>query len=180
MRLDPAIVVLRKAGTSWPSRVLSRRRAVPPSWSVFSTKCTGKPWSARARAAVMPATPPPTTRAAFVATNRELFDSTRLGLELAAALQKFYPGKIDFSVCKQLVGSNEVIRQLSDGEDALRSNEFSGAVAPPVTAGEIPVVPLSGAGLLEPLPSRRAARERHANGRLGAGETRKTTNPRMQ
>ncbi|MGO9229090.1 MAG: exo-beta-N-acetylmuramidase NamZ domain-containing protein [Bryobacteraceae bacterium] len=54
----------------------------------------------------------------FQVTNRELFDSTRLGIELAAAIEKFYPGKIDFSVCKQLVGSDDVIRRLSAGEDA--------------------------------------------------------------
>jgi uncharacterized protein YbbC (DUF1343 family)/CubicO group peptidase (beta-lactamase class C family) len=66
----------------------------------------------------------------FQVTNRELFDSTRLGLELAAALQKFYPGKIDFSVCKQLIGSDDVIRQLSDGEDARTIQQsFSDAVA---------------------------------------------------
>ncbi|MFZ0933219.1 MAG: DUF1343 domain-containing protein, partial [Bryobacteraceae bacterium] len=53
----------------------------------------------------------------FVVTNRELFDSTRLGLELAAALEKFYPGKIDFSACARLIGSDDVIRQLTAGED---------------------------------------------------------------
>jgi len=54
----------------------------------------------------------------FQVTNRELFDSTRLGLELAAAIEKFYPGKIDFSVCKNLIGSDDVIRRLAAGEDA--------------------------------------------------------------
>jgi uncharacterized protein YbbC (DUF1343 family) len=54
----------------------------------------------------------------FEITNRELFDSTRLGLELAAALQKLYPGKIDFSKNKRLIGSDDVIRRLSAGEDA--------------------------------------------------------------
>ncbi len=32
--------------------------------------------------------------------NRDLFNSIRLGLELAYALQKLYPGKIDFEACK--------------------------------------------------------------------------------
>jgi uncharacterized protein YbbC (DUF1343 family) len=54
----------------------------------------------------------------FEITNRELFDSTRLGLELAAALQKLYPGKIDFAKNKRLIGSDDVIRRLSAGEDA--------------------------------------------------------------
>lgn len=53
----------------------------------------------------------------FVVTNRELFDSTRLGLELAAALAQLYPGKIDFAVSRRLIGSDEVIRQLQAGQD---------------------------------------------------------------
>jgi uncharacterized protein YbbC (DUF1343 family)/CubicO group peptidase (beta-lactamase class C family) len=53
----------------------------------------------------------------FVVTNRELFDSTRLGLEVAAALQKLYPGKIDFSASRRLLGSDDVIRRLEAGED---------------------------------------------------------------
>ncbi len=36
----------------------------------------------------------------FVVTNRELFSSVRLGLEIAYALQKLYPGKIDFETCQ--------------------------------------------------------------------------------
>jgi len=53
----------------------------------------------------------------FVITNRELFDSVRLGLELAAALEKLYPGKIDFQAGKKLIGSDDVIRRLEAGED---------------------------------------------------------------
>ncbi len=53
----------------------------------------------------------------FQVTNREMFDSVRLGLELAAALQKLYPGKIDFAANKRLIGSDDVIRQLQAGED---------------------------------------------------------------
>jgi uncharacterized protein YbbC (DUF1343 family)/CubicO group peptidase (beta-lactamase class C family) len=53
----------------------------------------------------------------FVITNRELLDSTRLGLELAAALQKLYPGKLDFAAGKRLIGSDDVIRRLQAGED---------------------------------------------------------------
>jgi uncharacterized protein YbbC (DUF1343 family)/CubicO group peptidase (beta-lactamase class C family) len=53
----------------------------------------------------------------FVVTNRELFDSTRLGLELAAALAKLYPGKIDFTANRPLIGSDDVIRRLQAGED---------------------------------------------------------------
>ena len=49
--------------------------------------------------------------------NRELLDSTRLGLEIAAAFQTLYPGKIDFGVCKRLIGSDDVIRRIQAGED---------------------------------------------------------------
>ena len=54
----------------------------------------------------------------FVITNREAFDSTRLGMELAAALEKLYPGKIDFEACRYLIGNREIIRKLQSGEDA--------------------------------------------------------------
>jgi uncharacterized protein YbbC (DUF1343 family) len=53
----------------------------------------------------------------FVLTGREAFDSVRLGLELAAALQKLYPGKIDFAANKRLIGSDEVIHAIVAGDD---------------------------------------------------------------
>jgi uncharacterized protein YbbC (DUF1343 family) len=53
----------------------------------------------------------------FEIVNRELLDSTRLGLEVAAAIQKLYPGKIDWAVDRKLIGSDEVIRQLQAGVD---------------------------------------------------------------
>jgi uncharacterized protein YbbC (DUF1343 family)/CubicO group peptidase (beta-lactamase class C family) len=53
----------------------------------------------------------------FVITNRELFDATRLGLEVAAAIQKLYPGKLDFSADGKLIGSQSVINRLMAGED---------------------------------------------------------------
>jgi uncharacterized protein YbbC (DUF1343 family)/CubicO group peptidase (beta-lactamase class C family) len=53
----------------------------------------------------------------FVVTDRDVFDSTRLGAELAAALQKLYPGKIDFTVNKTLIGSAAFTRGLADGKD---------------------------------------------------------------
>lgn len=53
----------------------------------------------------------------FQVTDREAFDSTRLGLELAGAIQKLYPGKIDFATCRRLIGSDDVIRRLAAGED---------------------------------------------------------------
>ena len=53
----------------------------------------------------------------FVITSRDAFDSVRLGLEVAAALQKLYPGKIGLEAGKKLIGSAEVIRELAAGDD---------------------------------------------------------------
>jgi uncharacterized protein YbbC (DUF1343 family) len=66
----------------------------------------------------------------FVIVNRELLDSTRLGLEVAAAIPKLYPGKIDFSLNKLLIGSAEAIRQLQAGDDPRTIQQgFQDAVA---------------------------------------------------
>jgi uncharacterized protein YbbC (DUF1343 family)/CubicO group peptidase (beta-lactamase class C family) len=54
----------------------------------------------------------------FVITDREAFDSTRLGLELAAALRDLFPGHLDFDKCRNLIGSREIIRDLKEGRDA--------------------------------------------------------------
>jgi len=53
----------------------------------------------------------------FVITDRQSFDSTRLGIEVASALQKLYPGKLDFEACKWLIGNREVISDLEAGKD---------------------------------------------------------------
>jgi uncharacterized protein YbbC (DUF1343 family)/CubicO group peptidase (beta-lactamase class C family) len=52
----------------------------------------------------------------FVIVNREQFDSVRLGLEIAYALQKLYPGKIDFEACRFLIGNRKVIDALKRGD----------------------------------------------------------------
>ena len=54
----------------------------------------------------------------FVITDRESFDSVRLGTEIAAALQKLYPGKIDFDKCRALIGSRRIADELKSGADA--------------------------------------------------------------
>ncbi len=54
----------------------------------------------------------------FVVTDRESFDSTRLGIEVAAGIQKFYPGKLDFEKDVKLMGSNELAADLQSGHDA--------------------------------------------------------------
>jgi uncharacterized protein YbbC (DUF1343 family)/CubicO group peptidase (beta-lactamase class C family) len=53
----------------------------------------------------------------FVILNREQFSSVRLGLEIAYALQKLYPGKIDFEACRLLIGNRTVIDALKNSED---------------------------------------------------------------
>jgi uncharacterized protein YbbC (DUF1343 family)/CubicO group peptidase (beta-lactamase class C family) len=53
----------------------------------------------------------------FVIVNREQFSSIRLGLELAYALQKLYPGKVDFDACRYSIGSRKVIEAMKAGAD---------------------------------------------------------------
>lgn len=53
----------------------------------------------------------------FVVLNRETFNSVRLGLELASALQRLYPGKLDLEACKRSIGNREVIDELKAGVD---------------------------------------------------------------
>jgi uncharacterized protein YbbC (DUF1343 family) len=53
----------------------------------------------------------------FEITDRESLDATRVGLEVAAALRKLYPGKIDFAKSRRLIGSDDVVRRLQAGED---------------------------------------------------------------
>jgi uncharacterized protein YbbC (DUF1343 family)/CubicO group peptidase (beta-lactamase class C family) len=54
----------------------------------------------------------------FVVTNREAFDSTRLGIEIAAALKKLFPGKLDLEKCRFLIGNHAVLGDLELGRDA--------------------------------------------------------------
>ncbi len=56
----------------------------------------------------------------FVLTDREAFSSIRLGLEIALALEKLYPGKLDVNSCKWLIANQETLRKISAGTDAER------------------------------------------------------------
>jgi uncharacterized protein YbbC (DUF1343 family) len=53
----------------------------------------------------------------FQIINREALDATRLGTELVAAIEKLYPGKVDFTLSKRIIGSNDIIQRLKLGED---------------------------------------------------------------
>ena len=60
---------------------------------------------------------PKTEGVRFVITDRDQFDSIRLGLEVAYALHKLYPGKIDLELSKLLIGNRKVIDALKAGDD---------------------------------------------------------------
>jgi uncharacterized protein YbbC (DUF1343 family) len=53
----------------------------------------------------------------FVVTDRNQFNATRFGLEIAYALQKLYPGKIDFEACAKLIGNRAVLDSLKSGAE---------------------------------------------------------------
>ncbi len=53
----------------------------------------------------------------FVITDRDIFNSTRLGLEIGAAIVQLYPGKIEFDRCRRLIGDRRVLAALQEGDD---------------------------------------------------------------
>ena len=55
--------------------------------------------------------------ARILITDRQLFDAALLGLEIAAALSKLYPGKISLDVNRNLIGNENTMRELESGED---------------------------------------------------------------
>jgi len=55
----------------------------------------------------------------FVVTNRDVFSSERLGLELAMALRALYPKEIVWEKDRDLIGNGAVVRALTSGGDAI-------------------------------------------------------------
>ena len=53
----------------------------------------------------------------FVVTDREAFDSTRMGITLANALTVLFPNKVDIDRCRSLIGNSGVLDGLKSGED---------------------------------------------------------------
>jgi uncharacterized protein YbbC (DUF1343 family)/CubicO group peptidase (beta-lactamase class C family) len=51
----------------------------------------------------------------FVILNREQLNSVRVGLDIAYALERLYPGKINFEACRFLLGSREIVDALKSG-----------------------------------------------------------------
>jgi uncharacterized protein YbbC (DUF1343 family) len=54
----------------------------------------------------------------FEIVDRAKVHSVRVGIELACALQRLYPGKVDWSGGKRLIGSDDTVRRIAAGEDA--------------------------------------------------------------
>lgn len=59
----------------------------------------------------------------FVVLNREQFNSVRLGIEVAHALETLYPGKINLEACRFLIGSQAVIDALKKGANPVATIE---------------------------------------------------------
>jgi uncharacterized protein YbbC (DUF1343 family) len=53
----------------------------------------------------------------FVITDREAFKSVRLGMELGAALEKLYPGKLPWDSNLRLIGARSLAESLQKGQD---------------------------------------------------------------
>ena len=53
----------------------------------------------------------------FLITNRDEIDSTRLGLEIAYAIEKLYPGKIPWDANRALIGNHEVLAAAKNADD---------------------------------------------------------------
>lgn len=53
----------------------------------------------------------------FVITDRESFSSLRLGLEIAVAIEKLYPGKIAWDANAKLIGNHNAIAAIKRGDD---------------------------------------------------------------
>ena len=58
--------------------------------------------------------------------DREQFNAVRTGLEIGAALQKLYPGKIRFLDNGRLIGNRQAIEELQGGVDARLIEEREG------------------------------------------------------
>ena len=56
----------------------------------------------------------------FVITDREVFNSVRLGLELGSAIGKLFPGRMNWQANEKLLGDRGVLKMLEAGEDPVR------------------------------------------------------------
>ena len=66
----------------------------------------------------------------FVITDRDAFQPVLFGLELAWALQKLFPGKMDFAVSRKLIGIDSVVTALQlPAEPATIQRSYAGGLA---------------------------------------------------
>ncbi|HZH98218.1 MAG TPA: DUF1343 domain-containing protein [Fimbriimonadaceae bacterium] len=63
----------------------------------------------------------------FEIVDREAVDSVRLGIELACAIEKLYPGKVDWKESRKLIGSDDVVARIAAGDDAATIQKSWGA-----------------------------------------------------
>lgn len=56
----------------------------------------------------------------IIITDRDRLDPTRMGIELAVAVQKLYPGKVDFNGGGRLIGNDDVIQRIIAAEEPTR------------------------------------------------------------
>jgi uncharacterized protein YbbC (DUF1343 family) len=59
----------------------------------------------------------------FVVTDRNTFDATRFGLELGSALERLFPGKLNWEANRFLIGNHDVIRAEEAGVDPRKTVE---------------------------------------------------------
>jgi uncharacterized protein YbbC (DUF1343 family) len=56
-------------------------------------------------------------------TDRNLFSATRLGVELALALGKLYPGRMNWQANQRLIGNRSVVAAFAAGSGAMTVNQ---------------------------------------------------------
>jgi uncharacterized protein YbbC (DUF1343 family)/CubicO group peptidase (beta-lactamase class C family) len=56
----------------------------------------------------------------FVITDRDAFNSVRLGLELGSAIAKLFPGRMNWQANEKLLGDRTVLKMLEAGDDPVR------------------------------------------------------------
>jgi uncharacterized protein YbbC (DUF1343 family)/CubicO group peptidase (beta-lactamase class C family) len=53
----------------------------------------------------------------FVITDRDAFDSVRLGIEIACAIERLYPGKMNLEANRLLIGNRRLMEEIKSAED---------------------------------------------------------------
>jgi uncharacterized protein YbbC (DUF1343 family) len=80
-------------------------------------------YATRFRPAASSAAGKPVEGVRFVITDREAFDSSRLGLEIAGAIKQLYPAHLNLEENRWLIGSRRTMEQVAAGEDPVAIQE---------------------------------------------------------